>query len=1115
LVKPFRTKESVSMYEYNELNRIEKPAIDLFAQLGYETQNAYFDKPGPSSTLGRQHESEVVLVKYLRPALKELNKDILAPVAAQADDLIDQAIEEIRRDRGDRPLAEANREVYHLLKEGVKIPLVGENKRDERQSITLRYIDWEEPKKNHYLLVSQLWIRHDIYRRRPDLLGFVNGIPLIFIELKAIHERLEHAYNNNLKDYKTYIPQLFWYNALVILSNGRESRMGSLTAGWEHFSTWTRIASEDEAPKASLETIIRGTCEPKHLLDIIENFILFSDESGGIKKIIARNHQYLGVNNAIESLKSRKEHDDRLGVFWHTQGSGKSYSMVFFVQKVHYKIEGDWTFLIVTDREDLDKQIYQTFKNVDAVKGNETHARGGTHLQQLLKENHRVIFTTIHKFHLRKLHEGEKPKQGQNQEAKAKAKKERQKYPKFTDRSNIIVISDEAHRSQYADLSQNMREALPQAAFIGFTGTPLIEGEEREETRKKFGDYISKYNFGHSIEDGTTVPLYYENRSPEIQVINSEMNAQISEVLDKAEAQEEEEESIQRKFKDLYNIITLEPRLETIAQDIAHHFMRRGYRGKAMVVSIDKMTAVKMYDKVQKYWRIEIDKLKEQLQATDENDETQEDMRAKLQHDIRYMETTDMAVIVSSEQNEDAKFEAKGLNIQKHRRRIETEDLEGMFKSPIHNLRIVFVCAMWMTGFDVPSLSTVYLDKPMSNHTLMQTIARANRVFRSRENGLKVNGLIVDYLGILNDLRKALAIYASNQNQSPNSLDKGDLPIQNKRVLLPYLQRAVQEAETFCQKQDIDLAAILATSTIDSIRLLTDAANKLVINDKTQRQYISLVASAERYYNAILPNREIQETYEKRIALLIEIVRILYSFKEPTDVSNIMEDINNLMSKAVAIEDYRVRKVNEASNLYLLPERVDLSKIDYQALAKDFEAGNQAIKYERLRGKIAGKIQYMLRRNKKRMNYQEEFDTMILEYNQGSANQEIHYYKLLQFMKKLAEEDKRHIRENLTEEELALYDIILLPEMKLTEDEKDRIKLIVRKLLAILKQEKLRSDWNTKQAARAQVRNVIKVALIEMPNSYLQELHTLRIKIYEYIASTYDGLGKSIYDEVG
>lgn len=460
------------MDEYSELNLIEKSAIDLFDHLGYTHENAFYDKTGPHSFLGRQTESEVVLVKYLRPALERLNKDILSPFPEQADDILDQAIEEIKRDRSDRPLAQANCEIYQLLKQGIEITLPEQNEHGEGQQITLKYIEWETAKQNDYLLVSQLRIRHDIYNRRTDLLGYVNGIPLIFIELKAIHERLEHAYNNNLKDYKKHIPQLFWYNAFIMLSNGRESRIGSLTAGWEHFSEWKRVEQEDEPSRASLETIIRGTCEPKRLLDIVENFILFSDESEGLRKIIARNHQYLGVNNVIKALQNRNENDDRLGVFWHTQGSGKSYSMVFLVQKVHYKLQGDWTFVVVTDREDLDKQIYRTFKNVNAVTEEKIHARGGKHLQELLRGNHRVIFTTIHKFHLRNLSDAKQPKK---QKEKGKVS-----YPKLSDRSNIIVISDEAHRSQYADLARNMRNAIPNAAFIGFTGTPLIKGKEEE-----------------------------------------------------------------------------------------------------------------------------------------------------------------------------------------------------------------------------------------------------------------------------------------------------------------------------------------------------------------------------------------------------------------------------------------------------------------------------------------------------------------------------------------------------------------------------------------------------------------------------------------------------------
>ena len=1123
------------MHEYNELNQIEKPTIDLFTELGYEHINAMYDQPGLYSQLGRQSESEVLLVKYLYPAIAKINQEVLASVPEQSADLITQAIAELQKDRSDRVPAEANREVYNLLKEGVQLPLVNDNQRGTTQTITLKYIDWDTSEnhhnQNHYLLVSQLWIRYDIYKRRPDLIGYVNGIPLIFIELKAIHERLEHAYNDNFRDYKRYIPQLFWYNALIILSNGRESRIGSLTSGWEHLSEWKRIKSEDEAPNALLDTMIRGTCQPERLLDIIENFTLFSEAGGGLNKIIARNHQYLGVNKAIEVLKNRQPHQEKLGVFWHTQGSGKSYSMVFFVQKVHYTLNGSWKFLIVTDREDLDTQIYQTFKNVNAAEDKEAHAKGGKHLQQLLRENHRVIFTTIHKFNLRYLNDGTARPKKQPPELKAKkrVKKKREPFPEISNDSQIIVISDEAHRTQYSDLAQNMREALPNAAFIGFTGTPLIEGAEREETIKKFGDYISQYDFGDSIEDKTTVPLFYENRSPEIQIINnkriddevidSDLNEQISDILEKAEEDDSEEESaskeesVQRKFKEFYNIVTLEPRLEKVAEDIAQHFMRRGYRGKAMVVAIDKPTTVRMYDKVQKYWQIEIDKLKQQLQATDPNDETTELKRDKLQYDIDYMESTHMAVVVSTEQNEDAKYEKLGLNIQIHRRRMETEHLEDDFKSPNHILRIVFVCGMWMTGFDVPSLSTIYLDKPMHDHTLMQTIARANRVYRDRENGLKVNGLIVDYLGIFRNISRALAIYAPSQDANGKTQNADSLPIRDKKELIPKLKATIKEAEEFCQKLNIDLAAILAANKMNSIKLLTTATDKIVNTDQQQRQFIQLVAAVERNYNAILPDRSIQKTYEKRISLLIELVRIIASFKVSADISNIMEDITTLLSASVTTTDYVVRTIAETNGRYILPERIDLSKIDYTALAENIKTGNQAIKYDQLRGKVAQHMRGMLKRNKKRINFEETFERMIDDYNQGTANHEIHYYKLLEFMKELGEEDERHVQEGLSEEELALYDIIITPQITLTADEKEQVKVVVRILLSRLKTEKLHADWNTKGPVEAQVRNVIRDELRKMPKPYLNEIDTLKATIYEHVVSTYDGMGKSVYDD--
>ena len=361
----------------------------------------------------------------------------------------------------------------------------------------------------------------------------------------------------------------------------------------------------------------------KKPFDILENFILYQDSGGAFVKILAKNHQYLGVNNALESFKGIVKNKGKLGVFWHTQGSGKSFSMIFFSQKVLRKYPGNWTFLIVTDRKELDDQIYKNFASVGAVIEAEVHAESREHLKQLLSEDHRNIFTLIQKF----------------------GTESGEEYPKLSDRSDIIVITDEAHRSQYDTLAMNMRIALPNAAFIAFTGTPLMVGEEL--TRKTFGDYVSIYNFKQSVDDGATVPLYYENRIPEVQLKNDDLNEDFERIIDDAMLNEEQEKKLEREFAREYHIITRGDRLDKVASDIVDHFMGRGYQGKAMVVAIDKPTAVKMYDKVQKYWKNYIDSLKMNVSYATSSSE-----KESLQETISFMENTDMAVVVSSEQNE-------------------------------------------------------------------------------------------------------------------------------------------------------------------------------------------------------------------------------------------------------------------------------------------------------------------------------------------------------------------------------------------------------------------------------------------------------------------------------
>ena len=404
-----------------------------------------------------------------------------------------------------------------------------------------------------------------------------------------------------------------------------------------------------------------------------------------------------------------------------------------------------------------------------------------------------------------------------------------------------------------------MRNALPRAAFIGFTGTPLMVGEEK--TREVFGDYVSIYNFQQSVEDGATVPLYYENRIPELQLTNQDLNMEMEELLDEAMLDEDQEKKLEREFAREYHLITRDDRLEKIAEDLVSHFMGRWGQGKAMVVSIDKATAVKMYDKVQKYWKKYLKDLQRKLETAGEAE------GAWIHSKIEFMQGTDMAVVVSQSLNEEKELKKKGAEIRLHRKRMVKEDLDKKFKDPDDPFRIVFVCAMWMTGFDVPCCSTIYLDKPMRNHTLMQTIARANRVFRD-----KVNGLIVDYVGVFRNLQKALAIYA------PGPGGEVDFPVKDKGKLLEQLKKAIAEAKTFLQERKVDIDKLLESKAFKKVALIEDAAkavilkdaeafegpldesvDKILINDESKRKYLILAETVSKLFRAIKPDPMVTE----------------------------------------------------------------------------------------------------------------------------------------------------------------------------------------------------------------------------------------------------------------
>lgn len=1048
--------------DYTEDALVERPTIDLFRELKWATQNCFYETYGPNGTLGRETPSEVVLVRRLRPALERLNADA-------SPEGISQAVEELTRGRSTLSPENANREVYSLIKNGVKVRVRSEEGGEEATE-TIRVIDWDNPDNNDFFLASQFWVTGDLYDRRADLVGFINGLPLIFIELKATHRRLEHAYEHNLRAYKNEIPQVFWYNAFIILSNGSQTRVGTITAEWEHFAEWKKINDEGEEGIVSLETVIRGTCDRRRVLDLVENFVLFDESRGAIVKMLAKNHQYFGVNRAIEAVRQIRENLGRLGVFWHTQGSGKSYSMVFFSQKILRKLPGNWTFVIVTDRQELDDQIYKNFAGVGAVTEGEerVRAQSGKHLQGLLREDHRYVFTLIQKF---RTDDGGL-------------------YPKLSDRSDIVVITDEAHRTQYDILALNMRNALPKAAFIGFTGTPLIVGEER--TKQVFGDYVSIYNFRQSVEDQNTVPLYYENRIPELQLTNENLNEDMEKLLEAAELDEEQERKLEREFSREYHLITRDDRLERIAEDIVRHFVNRGYRGKAMVVSVDKATTVRMFDKVQKYWKQCLKELRSELTKCSDAE------RQGLEEKSEFMRTTDMAVVVSQSQNEIEEFKKKGLDIATHRRRMVKENMETKFKDPKDPFRLVFLCAMWMTGFDVQNCSTIYLDKPMRNHTLMQTIARANRVYRE-----KLNGLIVDYVGVFRDLQKALAIYGS---ASGGGVKPGDLPVAQKAELLKELKKALAETTGFCAEHGIDPEKIRTASGFERVKLLDDAVDAILVNEETRRKYLSLADKVDRLFRAILPDPAANEFGRSRKVFVV-IADTIRSYSPEVDISDVMQAVEDLLNQSVASEGY----VIEAE------KQVDLSKIDFEALKKRFEKGRKHIEAEHLKNAISRKLAKMVRANRSRMDFLKKFQQMIEEYNAGSLNIEEFFTRLTAFAKSLNEEEKRAIAEQLSEEELALFDLLTKPDMHLSQKEEFQVKKAARELLQTLKKEKFVLDWRKRQQSRAAVRLAIERVLEEeLPPIYTADIYQTKCNaVYQHVYESYFGEGRSIYAMAG
>ncbi len=1040
-------------HEYSENILVQESAGNLLRdELGWDVVFAYNQEVlGSNGTLGRNSYKDVVLTRYLEKALMRLNPWL-------SDKQLSEALMKFMAYSATNSIMQINEEKFKMIRDGIEV--TDSRPGHENNTITARLIDFDNPDNNHFLAVKEMKIHGSLYRRRTDIVGFVNGIPLLFVELKGVDVDVENAYNNNYKDYIDTIPQLFHYNAFLMLSNGYKAKIGTLDSKYEFFHEWKRLKEED-AGSVELETMLRGVCNKRTFLDLLENFIIYDHSEGRTTKILSRNHQYLGVNRAIEAYRDRKFKDGKLGVFWHTQGSGKSYSMVFFARKINRKFEGSPTFVVLTDREELNSQISELFVNCGLIGGEAKNyiASSGKNLIDRLKDNPSYIFTLIHKFN--------KPNA-----------------TPYIPEHDIILMSDEAHRTQNGTYAENMMHLLPTAHRIGFTGTPIFKDDNI--TTRTFGDYISIYDFKRAVDDHATVPLFYENRGEKLKELQSDaINAKILAAIQDADLDPSQEEKVEREFAKEIHLLLSEKRLRMIARDFVQHYTDLWTSGKAMMVCLSRIACLMMYDYVQEYWHEAIVNLEREISHNTNQQEVLE-----LNRKLKWMRETEMAVVISQEQNEIAYFQKWGKDIKPHREKMETRELDKEYKDRDNPLRIVFVCAMWLTGFDVKSLSCLYIDKPLKAHTLMQTIARANRVCDG-----KPNGLIIDYIGIVKSLRKALADYTTSGGEGGNG---GEVTV-DKNELIRHLLEAITGAKAFLMQQGFDLESLVNATDFTKMALLKDAANLMCSTSEVCKTYCTYGGTIKRLMKFITHDDITDSAIIADKNAIIAIYDQLQAKRKSADITDLSVAIHRIISDEVGTKP--------DGNL-TGSRQFDISKIDFDLLRKEFaKMKHQNLVLMDIDELIKQRIDAMLRNNPNRINFYEEYQRIIQEYNadQDRASIEKTFMALIDLSKSLDQEEKRFVREGFTDDEqLTIYDLLF--KENISKSDIDKLKKVSVDLLVMIKN-RIASlhNWREKATTTAIIGQLIHDTLYqELPEAYdISEIEPYSKKLYEYIYERY------------
>ena len=1043
--------------EFSEDKLIQASAAELLEkELGWTAVYAFDEVLGLDGTLGRTSYKQVLLPGRFAQALKSLNPWMTSQQ-------VTEAIERMTEYMSSQTLMQINEQKYQYIRDGVPVTRVKPG--GETEEVRAKVIDFASPGKNDFLCVRELWVQGALYKRRADIVGFVNGLPLLFVELKNHDVAVEDAFNKNYRDYLDTVPQLFYHNVMVMFSNGLEARVGTIDSKWEFFHEWKRLTEED-AGNIELPTMLRGICKKENFLDLLENFILYDHSGGSTVKILARNHQYLGVNQAVEKYRNREITQGKLGVFWHTQGSGKSYSMLFLAQKIRRKFEGSPTIVVLTDRDELNKQISETFENCGLLgksKSKEFMAQSAEDLINKLKGNPSFVFSLIQKFN----------------DTAAKAE------PIYPDH-DIIVMSDEAHRTQNGIFAENLMHLLPTASRIGFTGTPLLKNDNI--TARTFGGYVSIYDFKRAVEDKATVPLYYENRGERLQELkNPEINEEIAAALEEAGDMDSSQlAKLEQEFAKEVHLLTAKKRLRVVAQDFVKHYSDLWTSGKAMMVCYNKVTCVRMYDYVQEYWQKEIKEVEQKLNKCTSQQEYQE-----LKRKLEWMQETEMAVVVSQEQNEMQTFNKWGLDIVPHREKMMKRELDKEFKDPDSRLRIVFVCAMWLTGFDVKTLSCLYIDKPMKAHTLMQTIARANRVAEG-----KTNGLVVDYIGIVKALKQALADYTANAKGL-----EGNDPTIDKEKLIKNVDETIAATREFLKEHGIDLQELIDAESFMKLSMLKTAADAMCATVEIRKSYCTLATTLLNRWK-YLDRDDITPERKQAKDAIEAIYKELQKKRKSADITDLSVAINDIIDEHLEIDSSVVAESGR---------RFDISRIDFDLLQREFAKAKQKnLLLKDVKELLQERLAEMLALNPSRINFYERYQEIIESYNQEQDRASIEklFEELMDLSKKLSEEERRYVREGFeNDEQLSMYDLLMKDD--LTKADIKKIKQVAVELLEKIKAQLATMDHPfEKRETKAAIIITIRDTLWEMlPESYSDEsIDSYKDAVFEYVQQRYGGV---------